>query len=105
MNGFQIKSEQPSLPREEMEPKSAVTAALEDEAVMQAMRNELAPRIRNIQQSRPDLIFPLREEEMAGLIRAYEGCVVDGNCLPEEVDDRIAENLELLKEQRDRKKQ
>jgi hypothetical protein len=102
MNPFRIGSgaERPPF----VAPTSEVTNALLTPEVQQAFRSELAPRIQAIQREHPDLIFPLRKDEMDRLILVYQECALNGSCLPDEVDDRIAENLRILKEGRTSKK-
>ena len=98
MNQMIPKQEIPQPASQEV--SSGINEILEAPVVMDGFRAELMPRIQRIQQENPDLIFPLREDEMKGLVRAYAECVGNGSCLPEEVDDRMINNLKLLKDGR-----
>lgn len=84
--------------------KSAVTNALEHPSVHEASKARLRMRIQEIQRAHPDLIFPMREEELEGFVRAFQHNCINGSCLPEDVDDMILENLALLKRAHERRK-
>ncbi len=84
--------------------KSAVTNALEQPSVHEASKARLRTRIQEIQRAHPDLIFPMREEELEGFVRAFQHNCINGSCLPEDVDAMILDNLSLLKRAHERRR-
>lgn len=104
MNEMNPRTENPKPAETKDDMKSALTHALEQESVHEMSKARLRSHIQEVQRSHPDLIFPMREEELEEFVTAFQHNCINGSCLPEDVEDMIVDNLALLQRAHERRR-